>query len=106
MTRRRLLLVGLSFTILWTIAIGAQLQQDGRDPNALLKIKEEGLQRSQVMNIVSYLTDGYGPRLTGSPNIKAAAQWTTHKMTEWGLANVKLETWGPFGRGWTNERFY
>ena len=72
----------------------------------MAKIREEGLQRSKVMETASYLTDVFGPRLTNSPNIKAAAQWTTKKMTEWGLTKVNLEPWGPFGRGWSNERMY
>src|SRR5262249_28800076 len=62
-----------------------------------------GLQRSKVMEIESYLTDVYGPRLTGSPNIREAADWTQKTMTEWGLSNVHLETW-PFGRGWQNQK--
>jgi hypothetical protein len=75
------------------------------DLQAIGKIKEEGLQRSKVMAIASYLTDVYGPRLTGSPNIRAAADWAAKEMESWGLANAKLEPWGPFGRGWTNDRF-
>ena len=73
--------------------------------DAIYKIKDEGLNRSQVMDTLSYLSDVYGARLTGSPQIKAAAEWTKKKLTEWGLTNVNLETWGPFGRGWTNEKF-
>jgi carboxypeptidase Q len=75
------------------------------DYDALYRIKEEGLQRSQVMEITSWLTDVHGPRLTGSPNIRAAAAWAEKTMREWGLANVALEPWGTFGRGWSNERF-
>src|SRR3989475_12622294 len=74
------------------------------DLDAVYRIKEEGLQRSKVMEIESYLTDVYGPRLTGSPDIKEAADWVQKTMKEWGLANVHLETW-PFGRGWQNQRF-
>src|SRR5881397_1780663 len=74
------------------------------DLDAIYRIKEEGLQRSKVMEIESYLTDIYGPRLTGSPNIKEAADWAQKTMKEWGLVNVHLETW-PFGRGWQNQRF-
>jgi hypothetical protein len=74
------------------------------DLDAVFRIKDEGLQRSKVMEIESYLTDVYGPRLTGSPNIREAADWTQKTMKEWGLANVHLETW-PFGRGWQNQRF-
>jgi carboxypeptidase Q len=75
------------------------------DLNAIGQIKEEGFQNSKVMDTMSYLTDVYGPRLTNSPNVKEAAKWTMSKMNEWHLANVHLETWGPFGRGWSNERF-
>ena len=76
------------------------------DLDAVFRIKEEGLtpQRSKVMEIESYLTDVYGPRLTGSPNIKEAGDWAQKTMKEWGLANVHVETW-PFGRGWQNQRF-
>src|SRR5215470_13342728 len=75
------------------------------DLSAIAQIKEEGFNHSQVMEIMSYLTDVYGPRLTNSPDIKEAAKWTTEKMKEWQLANVHLEPWGPFGKGWSNERF-
>ena len=75
------------------------------DLNAIYQIKDEGFNHSQVMEIMSYLTDVYGPRLTNSPDIKQAAEWTTGKMKEWQLANVHLEQWGPFGKGWSNERF-
>jgi carboxypeptidase Q len=75
------------------------------DYDAIYRIKDEGLQRSQVMEITSWLTDIHGPRLTGSPNIRAAGRWTEQKLKEWGLANVALEPCGPFGRGWSNERF-
>jgi hypothetical protein len=97
--------VGIALAIVFAIPVGAQLQED-RDRDALEKIRREGIDRSRVMEISSYLTDVHGPRLTNSPNIKAAAQWATKTMTEWGLKDVKLETWGPFGRGWSNERFY
>ena len=75
------------------------------DLNAVQQIKDEGFNHSQVMDTMSYLTDVYGPRLTNSPNIKQAADWTMSKMKEWQLANVHLEPWGPFGKGWSNERF-
>src|SRR5262245_31935387 len=73
------------------------------DLDAVFRIKDEGLQRSKVMEIESYLTDVYGPRLTGSPYIKEAGDWAERTMKEWGLANVHRETW-PFGRGWQNQR--
>ena len=52
------------------------------DLDAIYRIKEEGLQRSKVMEIESYLTDVYGPRLTGSPNIKEAGDWAMKMMTD------------------------
>ena len=57
------------------------------------------------MDILSYLTDVYGARLTGSPQIRAAGEWAKKKLMEWELVNVNLEPWGPFGRGWSNENF-
>jgi carboxypeptidase Q len=78
--------------------------QERIDTAAIAAIKNEELRRSQVMEIAGWLTDVYGARLTGSPAAKAAGDWTAKKLTEWGMSNVKLETWGPFGRGWTNER--
>lgn len=89
---------------LLAIPITAQMQEKV-DLDAIYKIKEEGFQRSQVMDIMSYVTDVHGARLTGSPNIKAAAEWARKRLAEWELVNVKLEPWGPFGRGWSNERF-
>lgn len=68
------------------------------------KIKDEGLNRSQVMDHISWLSDVYGPRLTGGPNILAASDWTIKKFNEWGLANARREHW-PFGRGWSLVRF-
>src|SRR5580658_3587973 len=73
---------------------------------AIHQIREEGFSptTSKIMEIIGYLSDVHGPRLTNSPNIKEAAKWTTDTMNEWHLANVHLEQWGPFGRGWSNER--
>jgi hypothetical protein len=65
------------------------------------RIRDEGMNRSQVMQTLSYMTDVIGPRLTGSPNMKRANEWTRDKMKEWGMQNAHLESWGPFGRGWS-----
>src|SRR5215213_4240660 len=76
------------------------------DTAAINKLEAEGLgERSQVMDIASGLTDVYGPRLTNSPMQRRGADWALGKFREWGLANAHLEAWGPFGRGWTSERF-
>ena len=81
-------------------------QAPARDPNdPIEKIKDEGTNRSQVMATLSYLTDVIGPRLTASPNMKRANEWTRDQLTKWGLQNAHLESWGPFGRGWSLKRF-
>ena len=72
---------------------------------AIDKIREEGMNKSQVMQTLSYLTDVIGPRLTGSPGMKHANEWTRDKMKEWGMQNAQLEAWGPFGRGWSLRKF-
>ena len=87
------------------VGVSAQGPQEKVDLDAINKIKDEGLKRSQVMELLSYMTDVYGPRLTGSPNIKAAQEWAKGKLSEWGLQNSHLEAWGPFGRGWSLEGF-
>ncbi|HYG63627.1 MAG TPA: peptidase, partial [Thermoanaerobaculia bacterium] len=73
------------------------------DLQMVSRIRDEGLHRSKVMETVEHLTDVIGPRLTGSPQMKAANDWTRDKLAEWGLANARLEPW-PFGRGWTYSR--
>src|SRR5215468_3349459 len=57
------------------------------------KIKDEGLKRSQVMATLSHLSDVIGPRLTASPNMKRANEWTRDKLGEWGLQDSHLEAW-------------
>lgn len=76
---------------------------DSPDLQIVTRIRQEGFRNSKVMEIASGLTDQIGARLTGSPNMKKANEWTRDKLTEFGLANAHLESWGPFGRGWTSE---
>ena len=69
------------------------------------KIRQEAIDRSEILRTLHYLTDMYGPRLTGSPNLKAASEWAVQQMHAWGLENVHLEPWNFGHPGWTNERF-
>ena len=78
---------------------------DQPDPAVISRIREEGLRRSQLMDTLSYLTDVYGSRLTNSPGLRAASDWAIERLKGWQLAGVRKEAWGPFGRGWSNERF-
>jgi hypothetical protein len=76
------------------------------DLGVLHRIRAEAFgASSKVMDTAFYLTDVHGPRLTGSPQAKAAGEWTVKKLQEWQLANVKMEAWGPFGRGWSCTHF-
>src|SRR5271169_5841625 len=64
------------------------------------RIRDEGLRHSHVMEYASALMDGIGPRLTGSPNVKHANEWTRDQFTAMGCVNAHLEDWGEFGMGW------
>ena len=64
------------------------------------RIRDEGLNHSHVMEFATRLMDGIGPRLTGSPNVKKANEWTRDTLTKIGLENAHLEDWGEFGLGW------
>lgn len=88
-----------------TTPVSAQFAGEKVDLDAINRIKEEELSHSQVMEIVGYLTDVAGPRLTGSPNLKRAQEYARGKLQEWGIQNSHLEAWGPFGRGWSMEGF-
>ena len=88
-----------------TPAAPATAVATNRATDPISRIREEGLEHSQVMQTLSHLTEAIGPRLTGSPNMKRANEWTRDTLAGWGLANAKLEPWGPFGRGWSVTRF-
>ena len=90
------------FLAAFVAAPGAQ--SDKLDYAAIGQIRDEGLNRSKVMDTLFWLTDRYGPRLTGTPAIDEAGAWTMKKMTDWGLSNVHREEW-DFGRGWSLVRF-
>src|SRR5438105_678085 len=106
--RRYTAVVLLALVSLMPLAALAQQPQPvpATDPNdPIVRIKDEGMNRSQVMQTLSYLSDVIGPRLTASPNMKRACEWTRDTMAKWGLQNAHLEPWGPFGRGWSLKRF-
>jgi carboxypeptidase Q len=101
MLNRRALALGLIATLL-CLPLFAQSQSD---KDLLERIRKEEATNSQIMKTMHMFTDVYGPRLTGSPNHKAAAEWAVKQMTAWGLSNAHLEPW-DFGQvGWLNERF-
>ena len=75
------------------------------DETVIAAIKLEGFQNSEVMDTLSWLSDVYGPRLTGSDNLRRAGEWARDRMKTWGLGNPALEPFGMSLRGWTLERF-
>ncbi len=77
--------------------------QEKVDLETISRIRYEGFHNSQVMQFATGLMDSIGERLTGSPNMKRANEWTRDQLTAMGLANSHLEAWGPFGRGWANQ---
>jgi carboxypeptidase Q len=96
----------LIFIISPASLLAQQTPAPAPDPNdPIQRIKDEGMNRSQVMQTLSYLSDVIGPRLTASPGMKRANEWTRDQLTKFGLQNAHLEAWGPFGRGWTLKRF-
>jgi hypothetical protein len=96
----------VALTTACALALAAALVAEERiDYAAVAKIRKEGRERSQILRTLHFLTDVHGPRLTGSPNHKAAAEWAIGQLRGWGLENGRLEPW-EFGHpGWLNERF-
>ena len=93
-----------SFLIVVLFSLPSFAQSSNTDTALLAKIREEAMQRSQIMKTIHMFSDVYGPRLTGSPNHKNAAEWALKQMTAWGMENAHLEPW-EFGHpGWLNER--
>lgn len=93
--------------VAFLLPVGAvsQRSQESIDTAAVSRIEDEGMNRSRAMELMSYLTDIYGPRLTGSPQYAEAAEWARKTLSEWGVQNVMIESWGPFGRGWSLKHF-
>ena len=93
-------------------APSAQNGQEKIDQDVNARIRKEGMDNSQIMKTMHYLTDVHGPRLTGSPNFENAARWAVQQMESWGFKNGKLEPWDfsvvanskVVREGWLNEK--
>lgn len=96
----------LSAAVLVVLPSWLPAQQEGVDTVALKLIKEEGSQRSQVMDLLSTLCDVYGPRLAWSPEYSRAAQWAAGTLRGWGIPSVGFDAWAPLGKGWTLKDFH
>jgi len=103
--KNRLLLPAL-FALMSVQSLSAQsIESPTVDTEIVEKIIEEGIENSQVMDFASWLTDVYGPRLTNSPQLLNANNYTKERLEELGLENAELHKWGPFGAGWELKRF-
>jgi hypothetical protein len=80
------------------------LAQEKVDEATNARLRSEELEHSQIMHSLHMLTDRYGPRVTGTPNHEAAANWVVKQLTEWGFKNAHLESWDFGHPGWSNER--
>jgi hypothetical protein len=95
----RLLTVLLPLACLVPVAA----QQPLTEAQVFEQIRREGLDRSQVMVPFDQFVTVIGPRLTGTPEYKAAADWARETLTTWGLSGARLEAW-EFGRGWVLDK--
>jgi carboxypeptidase Q len=93
----------LLFTPIVILFFGLVFAEEPVDLQMITRIKEEAIKKSQVMETASYLTDVYGPRLMGSPDLREAADWAVKRLKEWGINQAWIEDWGVFGRGWQME---
>ena len=98
---KRFVAISLTLSLLTLPALHVAAQNGG---DVLTRIRAEAMERSQIMKTMHMFTDLYGPRLTGSPNHEAAAEWAVKQMTAWGLENAHLEAWDFNHPGWLNER--
>jgi hypothetical protein len=89
--------------VLW--AVGAVWAEEKVDLAVVQRIKKEAFDRSKVMDHLFWLTDVYGPRLTGSPGFQSAANWAVKRLREFGLDNASTRSWGPFARSWRLAKF-
>lgn len=93
------------FSLCLPVTAPAQVAQESVDLSVVQRIREEGLERSHIEELAHYLTDVNGPRLTGSPGMKRANDWTAATFRGWGLESVTVEPWGEFGRGWEQVNY-
>jgi len=101
---KRLIAAGALAASVLLVPTPAAGQHEPVDLDAIGRIRAEGFNNSQVMDLVWHLTDLHGPRLTGSPQMKRAQAWARDTLDGFGLRNARLEPWGEFGMGWSFEK--
>jgi hypothetical protein len=89
--------------IMGAVLLNSVLAQEPVDSAVIAKIRDEALNRSQVLKTFEHFTEAIGPRLTGSPAVKAADDYAVKALQGFGISNAHLEPW-EFGRGWQLEK--
>ncbi len=97
-------LLPVSIIALVALLSALVVAEERPDQSVFWKIRQEGTGNSQIMRTLHMLTDVHGPRLTGSPNLKAAGDWAIQQLHAWGLKNGHLDPWNFGYPGWANER--
>lgn len=98
------IILAMRYLVLAVLAAAPLCPQERSDRTDLAivgRIKTEAFDNSRLMETLGYLTDVYGPRLTASPEFREAADWAVKRLQSYGVENVRLEKWGPFGRSWS-----
>jgi len=96
--------VSLAILAICSLLAVAQ-DKDKTDLSVVNRIKTEAFDHSKVMDTLSMLTDRYGPRLTGSAEVREAGEWTVGRLKDYGVRDVHMESWGPFGRSWELQEY-
>ena len=97
-------LIGVTAVALVALGLPVAAQEPVNEA-VIAQIKAEGFQHSAVMDTLSWISDVYGPRLTGSTNLHRAAEWTRDQLSKWGLEHVALEPYGHKVRGWDLQHY-
>ncbi|MCB0645753.1 MAG: M28 family peptidase [Saprospiraceae bacterium] len=97
--------LNLHVLLLFMILSGTMFAQSDAATDINKIIRKHGMEQSKVAEISSMICDVHGPRLSGSQGLADARKWAESTLKEWGMANVKQEAWGPFGRGWELKHF-
>ena len=98
----------LTLTVVFTLLTSSFAQTTSTEPidtETNARIRQEGMNNSQIMRTLHFLSDVFGARLTGSPNHEKAANWAVNQMQAWGMQNAHLEPWDFGHPGWLNEKF-
>ncbi|MEJ7699001.1 MAG: hypothetical protein WKF71_05055 [Pyrinomonadaceae bacterium] len=103
-TTKTTVVIILLFALLFQTVPFVSAQQIAKETDINEKIRQEGMMNSQILKTLHFFSDVYGPRLTGSPNLRAAGDWAVKQMTSWGFENAHLEPWDFGHPGWVNER--